>query len=412
WASLSRNADREESGSSLISLPRPYIVPGGRFREIYYWDSYFTMLGLAEAQRYDAIEDMVENFAFLIDTVGFVPNGNRTYYCTRSQAPYFVLMVELLAEVRGNPALGRRFLPQLRKEYEFWMQGSDALGDGEANRRVVRIGDCLLNRHWDESDKARPESYAEDIALAAMSSRFHGEVFRDVRAACESGWDFSSRWLAQPNALSSIYTTRIVPVDLNCLLHRLETVLAREHAALGDNASADHYATRAANRRALLQSKFFDVRSGLFVDLLLPELVPTGATSLATAYPLFLGIATPTQAREVVTRLRSAYLAPGGWLTTLHATGQQWDRPLGWAPLQWVVWEGLRRYGFDELAELGARRWIDNNLSVYATTGQFLEKYDVETIGTTPHGGEYEVQYGFGWTNAVLLKLMNALSAT
>jgi alpha,alpha-trehalase len=136
WDLLSRAADRVHVNSSLLELPRPYIVPGGRFREVYYWDSYFTMLGLAEAQRFDRIEDMVENFAYLIDHIGFIPNGNRSYFCTRSQPPFFVLMVELLASVRNDPAILRRYRPQLLREYDFWMAGADTLtSEGSATHR-------------------------------------------------------------------------------------------------------------------------------------------------------------------------------------------------------------------------------------------------------------------------------------
>jgi alpha,alpha-trehalase len=214
WGALSRAADHVDSNSSLIELPRPYIVPGGRFREVYYWDSYFTMLGLAESRRFDMIEDMVENFAYLIDHIGFIPNGNRSYFCSRSQPPFFVLMVELLAEVRGDPSIVRKYLPQLRREYEYWMAGADTLrSSGAATRHVVRVGDGFLNRYWDDSDRPRAESYAEDLEHAAISGRDSGEYYRDIRAACESGWDFSSRWLQEPGRLESIITTRILSKD-------------------------------------------------------------------------------------------------------------------------------------------------------------------------------------------------------
>ena len=132
WDVLTRGLDQDEDRrrSSLIPLPRPYVVPGGRFREVYYWDSYFTMLGLAAAGRVTLLESMVENFAHLIDQLGFIPNGNRTYYCSRSQPPLFVLMVELLAEVKRDPQVVGTYLRQLEKEYEFWMSGSEELGHG------------------------------------------------------------------------------------------------------------------------------------------------------------------------------------------------------------------------------------------------------------------------------------------
>ena len=409
WGVLSRDADTAAADSSLIALPRPYIVPGGRFREIYYWDSYFTMLGLAESGRITAVEDMVENFAYLIDTIGFVPNGNRTYFCTRSQPPVFALMVELLADLHDDPDVVRRFLPQLEKEYAFWMAGADGLGrNGEAARRVVRVGDGFLNRYWDDADRPRAESYAEDCDHAAQSSRDARAYYRDIRAAAESGWDFSSRWLDTSLRFDSMRTTALLPVDLNALLHRLESCLAAAHAG-HDAGAAGFYGARAETRRHLLQTRFYDSQAKFFFDLELDGLKPTPVWSLAAAYPLFVGTATPDQAAGVCAAVQSKLLAPGGWRTTQSASGQQWDRPNGWAPLQWVMYRGFLNYGFSAEAEGGAARWVDNNIDVYRQTGRLLEKYDVDLVGTLATGGEYSVQDGFGWTNGVLLKLMNEL---
>ncbi len=410
WGILSRAADDVDPNSSLVELPRPYIVPGGRFREIYYWDSYFTMLGLAESGRYDAIEDMVENFAYLIDRIGFVPNGNRTYFCTRSQPPFFVLMVELLAQVRDDESIVQRYVQQLQSEYDFWMHGAESLPEsGGAIRRVVRIGDGYLNRYWDDSDKPRQESYAEDVEHAANSGRDEKDYYRNIRAACESGWDFSTRWLDDSATLESIRTTTILPVDLNALLYGLERRLASCYEG-SDYELAERFAGRAAYRKEQLQSLFFDTGSGFFADLQYPSLKPTHVPSLAAAFPLFLEIATAAQATQVMTKIQNEFLASGGWLTTLHSSGQQWDRPNGWAPLQWIVFEGLRNYGFVTEAELGGTRWASDNIEIYNRTGKLFEKYDVEHTQALATGGEYDVQDGFGWTNGVLLKLMNQLN--
>ena len=148
--------------SSLLPLPQPYVVPGGRFREIYYWDSYFTMLGLEESGRRDLVVDMVHDFAYLIDTYGHVPNGTRTYYLSRSQPPFFFEMVGLLSS--DDPARAFvRYLPELKREYAFWMEGAQSLRRGRAHRRVVALPDgSILNRYWDDRDTPRDESYRED----------------------------------------------------------------------------------------------------------------------------------------------------------------------------------------------------------------------------------------------------------
>ena len=167
WPVLERQPDVPTPHSSLLPLPHRYVVPGGRFREIYYWDSYFTMLGLEESGRHDLAVDMVKNFAFLIDRYGHVPNGNRTYYLSRSQPPFFAAMVELIAARDGSPAY-LQFLPALRREYEFWMDGAARLEPGAAHRRAVRLRDgSILNRYWDDRDTAREESYREDVETAA-----------------------------------------------------------------------------------------------------------------------------------------------------------------------------------------------------------------------------------------------------
>jgi len=410
WDVLTRAADKEDKYTSLIALPHPYVVPGGRFREIYYWDTYFTMLGLAASGRDILLENMVKNFAFLIDRVGFVPNGNRTYYCTRSQPPLFVLMVELLATVKQDQSILATYLVQLEKEYDFWMSGSEKLCDDLiAERRVTAVNNGYLNRYWDDSDLPRQESYAEDVELAKHCDRDAASLYRDIRSACESGWDFSSRWLADQESLASIQASQIVPVDLNAIMYKLESTLA-DALRIADNIKrANLFEERAKHRKQLIQTLFFDDDEGFFVDLTLPDLKSSSIFSLAAAFPLFFEIATPDQAARVVKRIQDEFLAPGGWLTTLQSSGQQWDRPTGWAPLQWIVYTGLKNYGFADEADLGAKRWIENNLNVYSQTGRLLEKYDVEHIGVLPTGGEYAVQDGFGWTNAVLLKFMNHL---
>ena len=410
WDLLQRAADEKIAHSSLLPLPNPYIVPGGRFREVYYWDSYFTMLGLADSGRVALIRNMVENFAWLIDEIGFIPNGNRTYYCTRSQPPFFSLMVELLADVTGDDAVYARYLPHLMREYEFWMAGAETLTANErAHRRVVLVGGVPLNRYWDDATSPRQESHAEDVALAAATGRAADELYRDLRAGAESGWDYSARWFADLQTMATIRTTQVIPVDLNSLLWNLETLLARICKMKGASDRARFFETRAAERKRLLRSLFFDATTNLFMDLALPGLEPTGALSIATAYPLYFGIATREQARRVASRINEDFLQAGGWVSTLHDTGQQWDRPNGWAPLQWIVYCGLRRYGFDGEARRGAARWVANNIAVYKKHGRLLEKYNVETSGLSGAGGEYEVQDGFGWTNAVLLRLMQKL---
>lgn len=410
WKVLSRPADVESQFSSLIPLPNPYLVPGGRFREIYYWDSYFTMLGLFESGKIEVVRAMLDNFAHLIDRLGFIPNGNRSYFCTRSQPPVFALMVELLANHDGEESVYLKYLPQLEKEYSFWMRGYEELSfEKPCSQRVVKVNGGHLNRYWDNSDLPRPESYKEDIELAQKTSRASAELYRDIRAACESGWDFTSRWFKREDDFTSIETTNILPVDLNSLIYKLECVLSKAYGLSSNQEASKSLARAARSRKDLIQQYFFDRSSGIFVDLRIDDLKSTGVNSLATAFPLFLNIASKAQGQSVAKALNNKFLKAGGWITTLSSTHQQWDSPNGWAPLQWVCYQGLKNYQQNELASEGALRWVNNNLGVYQSTAKLVEKYNVVDLGALAGGGEYEVQHGFGWTNGVLLKFMNEL---
>ncbi|HEY5558689.1 MAG TPA: alpha,alpha-trehalase TreF [Steroidobacteraceae bacterium] len=405
WAVLERAPDQPSPHSSLLPLPYRYIVPGGRFREIYYWDSYFTMLGLEESGRHDIAVDMVSNFAYLIDRYGHVPNGNRTYYLSRSQPPFFAAMVELIAARDGGEAY-RRYLPQLEREYDFWMAGAATLVPGEARRRVVRLPDgSLLNRYWDDRQTPREESYREDVETARASGRPPDVVFRNLRAAAESGWDFSSRWLADGRTLATIRTVELVPVDLNSLLYGLESTLARAYRAAGQERQATQINARAWNRRQAIHHYLWDPESGAFGDYAWRERRLTGHLSAATLYPLFFGAATAAQAQRVAAAVKDRLLQPDGLATTTVHTGEQWDAPNGWAPLQWIAIEGLNRYGHTQLAREIASRWIRENVDLYAAGGRLVEKYDVSGDAAA-RGGEYPLQDGFGWTNGVLRRLL------
>jgi alpha,alpha-trehalase len=405
WSVLERKPDDQRPYTSRIALPDRYIVPGGRFNEIYYWDSYFTMLGLEESGRHDLTSAMVRNFGWLIDEYGHIPNGNRTYYISRSQPPFFASMVELLAAKDGREVY-KRYLPQLRREYDFWMDGASSLKPGSAHRRAVRLEDgSVLNRYWDDRDTPREESYRHDVETARESKRSSSEIYRDLRAAAESGWDFSSRWFADGKTLSTIRTTELIPPDLNSLLLQLEQTLATAYDVAGDKTSALDMRKRAMQRRAAMARYLWNQRVGAFTDYDWRERTQGTAVTAATLYPLFFRAADEDQAKTVATTVREKLLRPHGVATTTVKTGQQWDAPNGWAPLQWIAIQGLRNYGQDQLAATIAQRWVGTNLAVYRASGKLVEKYDVEG-SAEGGGGEYPLQDGFGWTNGVLRKLL------
>jgi alpha,alpha-trehalase len=409
WPVLTRSADttNAESICSLIPLPNPYIVPGGRFGEIYYWDSYFTMLGLQVAGRIDMIENMVDNFSSLIDHIGYIPNGNRTYFIGRSQPPFYSLMVTLLAEERGEDILVK-YLPQLEKEYTFWMQDSDTLNENNiAAHHVVRMPDGnLLNRYWDENDTPRPESYREDIELAHHSND-KPALYHHIRAAAESGWDFSCRWFKDIRDFSTIHTTEIIPVDLNCLMLHLEETLQQAHKFSNNRLRQTFFAESVTKRKAAIQQYCWNKEKQFYFDYDFVAGKQKGLLTIAAAFPFYFKVATVDQGKAAASIIEKQFLKPGGVTTTLEITGQQWDAPNGWAPLQWITIKGLEHYGLHDLAKEIALKWIALNKKVYQRTGKIMEKYNVYNTALDAGGGEYPSQDGFGWTNGVLLKLIN-----
>ncbi len=405
WEMLSRKADDVlPSSSSLLPLPNPYVVPGGRFREIYYWDSYFTAEGLVASGRLDLVEGMIRNFAWLIDQIGHVPNGNRSYFLGRSQPPTFCCMLQLLEREKGFDAV-RPFLPQLEQEYSYWMQRepADYAGKPVADRRTVMLGeDLVLNRYWDDHNGPREESFVEDVEVFVRAAAGRqGELFRNIRAGAESGWDFSSRWLTPGSGLESIRTTELIPVDLNCLILNIETQLAHWLELTGEPRAAG-YALAATRRSGALNRLCWNAGAGWWFDFDWTNEVQHDSWTLAGAFPTFCRLADETQAAAMATNLEQRFLRPGGVVTTLSESGEQWDVPNGWAPLQWVVVTGLLEYGHDELAREIATRFVDLAERVYRRTGKLMEKYDVCDMSLDAGGGEYPVQDGFGWTNGVV----------
>lgn len=405
WSTLTRESKEAPAFSSLLALPKRYLVPGGMFRECYYWDTYFTLIGLGENNRALA-QDSVDNLAYLIDRFGFVPNANRTYYLTRSHPPVFYAAVASLAPEAPERAFAR-YLPQLRREHAYWITGEDELAPGEADRCVVKLDDgAVLNRYWDELDSPRDEAFDRDIRLATRhAQRPHSVIFREIRAGCATGWDFSSRWLADRSSLGAIDTTSILPIDLNCLIYGLERAIGAGARESGDNALAAEFERRARERALAINDFLWNDELGLFDDYDWRAGKQRDAVTPAALFALFAGIANPTQARRTADIVRRRLLKTGGIVTSLHESGQQWDAPNGWAPLQWIAVEGLNRYGHTALAAEVAQRWVAMVTRVFQETGRLVEKYNVITA-SPGGGGEYPLQDGFGWTNGVTAALL------
>lgn len=405
WPTLVRQPVERQAGSSALPLPAPFVVPGGRFREIYYWDSYFTMLGLAVDGQQPLIESMLVDFTSTIEIYGHIPNGMRSYYLSRSQPPFYALMLDLSKDDSADTAT--RQLAALRAEHAYWMKGASCVQPSGACERVVRMPDgTLLNRYWDDKDTPRDESYAEDVATASEAKGDKAITYRHLRAGAESGWDFTSRWFGDGRTIATIHTTDIVPVDLNSLMLAMEQRIEVRCRKAGDSACATEFAGLARKRKAAIDRYLWVAKESRYADWDSKAKKPTAILSAATLYPLFVGAASPSQASAVATTVRAKLLGSGGLRTTPNATGQQWDTPNGWAPLQWVAIDGLARNGQEKLARDIAGRWIGTVAAAYAETGKMLEKYDVEER-KPGGGGEYPLQDGFGWTNGVTSALLD-----
>ena len=406
WPYLHRNADRAKA-SSLLPLKHSYIVPGGRFQEIYYWDSYFTALGLQDIGDIDSIEAMLANFIDLQNRNGCIPNGNRSYYSSRSQPPILALMVDLIWQAKYCKNSDFAWLTDcvvaLEQEYTFWMQGAELLSQQiSSHKRVVKMANgALLNRYWDDQATPRPESLREDLHDASLlPEQQRANYYRNIRAACESGWDFSSRWLGN-NKLTSIQTTDIIPVDLNSLLYYLEKQLGHYFAVLNNTNKQQYFEQQAAQRRAAINQYLFSTDMGFFVDFNYQSQQQSTVLSLAATVPLFVNCASEEQAVLVKNKLMSDFLKPGGLVTTLNETSQQWDSPNGWAPLQWFAVHGFHQYGFVADANIIMSNWLQMIENSFKTDHCLLEKYNVYEPENRAGGGEYKVQQGFGWTNGV-----------
>jgi alpha,alpha-trehalase len=408
WPILTRPKDTVQN-SSLIPLPNPYVVPGGRFREIYYWDSYFTMLGLKASGKKKLAVDMLDNFAFLIDSLGFIPNGNRAYYSGRSQPPFFALMVDELTSNNRSEFIS--YLPQLKKEYQFWMEGNKTLtGKNPTDKRVVLLDEnIVLNRYYDEFSKPRPESFKEDYEMVNKNNLDPDISFRHLRAGAESGWDYSSRWFAEPQKMHTIQTTDIIPIDLNVLLYLLEIKIAQAYNWNEQLDSASLYLEKANDRKNAINSLLWDEKQKRYADYNFSKDEHTNILSMAVAYPLFAKIAPKDKARMVIKQMQDSLLLPGGFVSTTIESGQQWDYPNAWAPLQWIGIQSLFNYGEPDLGLNVMNRWLSLNEKVYQQTGKMMEKYNVVDTSLQAGGGEYPLQDGFGWTNGVAVAMKKIL---
>ncbi|RKP09962.1 glycoside hydrolase [Thamnocephalis sphaerospora] len=427
WLSLGREYKPDVlcagCASSVLPTKKPFVVPGGRFREFYYWDSYFTMEGLLISGMTETVKGMIENILDIVDEYGFMPNGARIYYLNRSQPPLLTQMVRLYVEATNDDVFLARALPTLEKEHAFWMKNRTVTVSAPGKPRA-RLAVYAVN-----NDQPRPESWREDKHTAAnMADAQRKRFYAEMAAGAESGWDYSSRWFTQETALDSIATSQVVPVDLNSILYANERAIAHFSKRLGRNHVCTKYAVAADARRDAIHQYLWSEKDSQWYDFNLTSRQQNERFYASTVVPLWSHaldrrLFNSQTAARFVAAVRPALDMPGGAPTSLIKSGQQWDFPNAWPPLEHFVVYGLLNAKTPEARDLAkqlAQRWINSNYCGWLATGGngkqpgrtgglMFEKYDASRLGIPGDGGEYEVQEGFGWSNGVLLSFLTRL---
>ena len=404
------------------------------------------MCGLTQLAR-----DIVLNLVYCVETHGFVPNGLRSYYLNRSQPPLLAAMVESVWQSTQDVEFLRKALPAIDKELEWWREHPRSLliksSSSSSSNENESEPEYLVSRYYATWTHPRPESLKEDVETASNASA-SSSVYRDIASAAESGWDFSSRWFGDGKTLATIQTAQVIPADLNALLYKAERTAATLAMAAAEIeterpetetketqvALAVKWTTAAAERLEAINALLWDEHQGRWRDRCLNSntsdtLLPpnnnnnnnkttsssSSSTSDAPVYasdfvPLWCGcaIANSPRALHVISSLHhSGLLAPGGVAaSTVVDSGQQWDWPNAWPPLQHMLAEGCSLYGGEhgaQLAKVIAERYLRTAHAAWVSTGRMFEKFDVREVGVKGGGGEYACMDGFGWTNGVAL---------
>lgn len=424
WLVLGRKLkdDFIQAPQRTTMLPRTsgMIVPGGRFREMYYWDTYWVVKGLLICNMVSTAKGLVDNFLERVGSVGFIPNGSRIYYLDRSQPPMLTPMVSEIYSVTGDKKWLAEALPMLEKEYRFWM---DPKGGHLVELPRLSGEKQVLNIFRSIRRTPRPESYREDMEscrAAVGKGRNAQDVYEAICSAAESGWDFSTRWLDDSAGraplgsadMTTADTCHVIPACLNSILYRVEETISKFHQIISGECDASiefkgFAATRARTMNAWLWN------GDAYHDYRLDVGAPSAVISISDwAVPLWAGLQGPDNKcgpAMVLSLKRSGILRVCGCATTaVDSSGRtQWDAPNAWPPMMHMLIDGLDKVdGAEALSDTLSEAWLRANYITYQRTGYMHEKYDVFEPGREGAGGEYEPQVGFGWSNGVALTLL------
>ncbi|KAL0809999.1 hypothetical protein ABMA28_010833 [Loxostege sticticalis] len=405
---------------SIIYVDNPIIVPGGRFREFYYWDSYWIIKGLLLSEMRDTARGMVSNFLDVVERIGFIPNGGRVYYAMRSQPPLLIPMVKLILDDSGDINFLQKHIHTLDKEFDFWINNHTVEIEHEHHK-------YQLSRYIDQSQGPRPESYKEDVDSAKYfdTKDKKEELYAELKAAAESGWDFSSRWFilngTNKGNLTNLKTRSIVPVDLNAMMCGNAQLMAEFHSKLDNRAKADYYRMIHARYMEAIEKVLWHEDVGVWLDYSLESGRRRDYFYPSNIVPLWTGCYDQSRKEYFVNRVINYLdkvkvdIFEGGVPSTYEHTGEQWDYPNAWPPVQYMFVMGLANTGVPEAVRYAneiAAKWVRSNFEVWKQKAAMLEKYDATIFGGFGGGGEYVVQTGFGWTNGVIMALLEKYGDT
>lgn len=398
WPKLFKMSAKTSFGNSIIPLPFPYVIPGGYLQQMQYEDAYFLMVGLLESGNKTMVENMVTNFSQLITKFNFIPKGNRSYFLTRSQLPYFSLMLDLLAEYKGNKIYAL-YQGSLQKEYDFWMH----------NNQVVEMPDgSKLNRYYAQSDFAMDEDYARNMKWGEKikDPQKMANFFRDLSNANASGWYMSSRWM-DSREVASIHTSSILPVDLNCFIYYLEATLSKAYKERGDLIRMNYYSQLAEKRKQAIQKYFYNKEEQWYCDYDLLRKQTSSKKTLAGLTPMYFELVSPNMAKELSQVLIRDFLKSGGLQSTLEKSGFRFDAPIGFASQQYIAVQSLLNYQMKAEAGMVAKRWIENNSKQLEKTGKLFGYYSVTDATEIPDIPGVFKEDGYGVTLAILIKMLS-----
>jgi alpha,alpha-trehalase len=428
WKNLTRQFNTSYScGEPCLSsmpVPNAFVAPGGRFRESYYWDTYWIIKGLLVSNLTVTARHTLENLLWAVKEYGFVPNGARIYYQDRSQPPLLTLMVDDYVTATGDVSILSDAVGLLHQEHQFWMLTPHRVSTDDSPKAAATItADDVLNRYYSSTSDPRPESYREDVAtLQSSNGRSPLDMYSSLATGAETGWDYSTRWFANSSKdITAVNAQNVVPIDLNAILLQVESTMKRWTCAggLAPNPSLCTEYTSWVTSRTKSVVKIFPAKS-VMGDFLLDVQATNpqwfGAVSALLATPEYANAVVLDDLQAAVgTLINNIYT--GGVPASLTTSGQQWDFPNAWSPVQYFAIEALemasqRSQGtaattYHRQAVSVAQTWIDTTYCAYSTTQALFEKYNVSATGAAGHGGEYVVQTGFGWTNGLVLWILD-----